>query len=164
VPGAETASLEQNRGAKKRGASVGSKATKFSSPRPLVIEVESFKNRLRKGLVRILGQKKMDLDDELDDAPPLLVADDGNPAAEDADCLEATMGEMSITKVPITIVTGMSTIIPVMEPALILYRIPGSWQDNITKLHSHRTTRQENCRDLKRVRQLCRYREIANRN
>jgi len=48
----------------------------------------------------------MDLDDELDDAPPLLVIDDGNTRAEAPAGLEAEMEDMSITKVPITIVTG----------------------------------------------------------
>jgi len=53
----------------------------------------------------------MDLDDELDDAPPLLVIDDGNPRAETPTGLEAEMEDLSITKVPITIVTGRSRLL-----------------------------------------------------
>lgn len=50
----------------------------------------------------------MDLDEDLDDAPPLLVTEDGNPPVDAPDGLGVELEELNITKVPITIVTGES--------------------------------------------------------
>jgi hypothetical protein len=50
----------------------------------------------------------MDLDEDLDDAPPLLVTEDGSPPVEAPDRLEVELEELNITRVPITIVTGES--------------------------------------------------------
>lgn len=53
----------------------------------------------------------MDIDEDLDDAPPLLVTGDGNSVVEAPDGLQTELEELRITKVPITIVTGTFSIL-----------------------------------------------------
>ncbi len=79
----------------------------------------------------------MDFDD---DAPPELV-DIAGLAEENEDIT---------VKVPITIVTG-EIVHPTAGTNTQIYltacRLPRSWKDNPSKLHPHRSTWQENCRD-----------------
>lgn len=49
---------------------------------------------------------EMDLDNGLDDLPPLLVAVDDNPALKVPEQLDLAISNLNIIKVPITIVTG----------------------------------------------------------
>ena len=45
------------------------------------------------------------MDEDFEDAPPLLVA--ANEPGEAPDLVDAKMGDVTLVKVPITIVTGM---------------------------------------------------------
>lgn len=65
--------------------------------------------------LRPQNSSKMDVDDE---DVPTLVNETGQPAAPDA--LEAQIQDMSLLKVPITIVTGMY---PVLLRPLVLWKV-----------------------------------------
>lgn len=65
--------------------------------------LENFSHPLK---VRSVDHHRMELDGDFDDAPPLLVIEDGIPPVGAPDGLEAGLEELNITKVPITVVTG----------------------------------------------------------
>lgn len=86
-----------------------------------------------------------------DDAPPELVDVTAFPESQEnkEEEKENQTEEEVVSRVPITLVTGRRAppwLFP-DTPFANVSRISGSRKNNITELHSHRETRQENCCD-----------------
>lgn len=79
-----------------------------------------------------------------DDGPPMLVAAD---QPDDTENLSAEVDDMSLTRVPITIITGMQHAALVFEARTkpMSCRLSGCWQNYSHELHLERTSWKEDC-------------------
>lgn len=93
----------------------------------------------------------MDIDD---DEPPSLVEIKASHTENAPDPTTVQLQDMSLTKVPLTIVTGIFPSKTFHLPSICPdphYRLPGSRQDNTSKLHPKGAARQANSSNPKRL-------------